>query len=273
MHATNPAKSGAGQAPIDQDWRELHFSRPRVGIGVRDSLQAEVAYDCELVRCSRAIVDYVLEFPDRIERGLAHLRSLPHLARWAPNLKAGLALKDFENLEFLKTFPIIPTVVLICPWFPSPWLYGSAKDRHKILTQLEKAYAHQRPLQLKPYPVDPEYLRLLEQCASKKFRLWVVGIDEEEPFATTAARLIEARKELGHDPTKRGKHHRIDRGAVAALHRLTCYRLSLMPPKQRAHWIEKIPEFLRSKNVDTKIAQGAAQVKLDFSKRHYLKLL
>ena len=122
-------------------------------------------------------------------------------------------------------------------------LQGSCKERRQIVQLLKRAYASVRPLQLKRYPVDLEYLQKLELARSKTFQLWVIGIDEQEPFKTTAARHIQARKELGHNPGRRSKHHRTDRGAVAALRRLTCYRLALIPPEQRAAWTEKLPAW------------------------------
>jgi hypothetical protein len=252
------------------DWRELDFFRSRGGLSTTDSLESEIAYDFELVRCSSALVDYILTFEDRRSRALPSLARNAYLARWADGLKAGHVP---ENIETLRLAPIIPTACLIASWFPCPWLHGSCKERLQIIQLLKRAYTRVRPLQLKPYPVDPEYLRILELAQTKTFQLWVVGIDDQEPFETTAARLIQARKELGHKPARRSKHHRTDRGAVAALNRLTCYRISLMSPEQRAVWIEKLPALFRSKNVDTKIAQAAALVKQDFRKRQYSMIL
>jgi hypothetical protein len=252
------------------DWREFDFFRPRYGLSAADSLESEIAYDFELVRCSSALVDYILTFEDRRSRALASLARNAYLARWADGLKAGYVPEDIESLRLQ---PVIPIACLIAPWFPAPWLSGSCKERRQIVQLLKKAYASIRPLQLKPYPVDPEYLQKLESARSTTFQLWVIGIDEQEPFATTAARLIQARKELGHKPARRSKHHRTDRGSIAALGRLTCYRLSLMPRVQRAECIEKISMFSRLKNVDTKLTQGASSVKHDFRKRNYAMLL
>lgn len=254
------------------DWRELDFFRSRGGLSTTDSLESEIAYDFELVRCSNALVEHILTFEDRRSRALSSLARNAYLARWADGLKAGYIPKD-EDIESLRLQPVIPTACLIASWFPCPWLHGSCKERRQIVQLLKRAYASVRPLQLKPYPVDPEYLQKLESARTKTFQLWVIGIDEQEPFKTTAARLIQARKELGHNPARRSKHHRTDRGAVGALHRLTCYRLSLMLPEQRAVWIEKQPAFARSKNVDTKIAQGTASVRRDFRKRNYSMIL
>jgi hypothetical protein len=252
------------------DWRELDFFRSRGGLSTADSLESAIAYDFELVRCSSALVDYILTFEDRKQRALASLTRTPYLARWADGLKAGHVP---ENIESLRLEPIIPTACLIASWFPAPWLSGSCKEQKQIVHLLKKAYASVRPLQLRPYPVDPKYLQKIESARSETFQLWVIGIDEQEPFKTTAARLIQARKELRHKPTPRSKHHRADRGSAAALGRLTCYRLSLMPRAQRAEWIEKIPMFSRLKNVDTKLTQGAASVRSYFRKRNYAMLL
>lgn len=253
-----------------ENWQELDFFRPRGGLSTTDFLTAEIVFDYELVRCGRALAEYIIAFPDRQERALSYLRSLPSLARWSLGLRAGYVPND---LDTLKLEPRIPTVCLITPWFPSPWLYGSLKERRRIVQLLTDSYTHVRPLQLRPYPLDPDYAAMLELAASETFRIWVIGIDEQEPFATTAARLIAARKELGHRPTKRSKRHRTDHGAVAALQRLMCYRLSLMSPAQRREWIEKLPSFSGVKDAESRIFHGAALIRREFDKRNYALVL
>src|SRR4029077_18674848 len=99
---------------------------------------SEIAYDFELVRCSSALVDYILTFEDRKQRALSSLARTPYLARWAGGLKAGHVP---EKIETLKLEPIIPTACLIASWFPCPWLHGSCKERRQIVQLLKRAYA------------------------------------------------------------------------------------------------------------------------------------
>jgi hypothetical protein len=246
------------------DLKELQFFGVRGGLSrYGDQLQAAIAYDYELVRQSRALIDYILECPEREERGRSYLDALPDLARWAPNLKLG------QVIESPELAPLIPTGCLITPWFPDRWLAGSKKDRGRIVRELACAYAAVRPLKLYPQPISPELERRLLALGKS---LYVVSLDENEPFATTATRLTEARKALGHKPLKRSKHHQYDRGPVAALDRLSCYRLSLLPREERQKLIGNF-DFLRSKNVDSKISKGRKAILEDLRKRNYIMLL
>jgi hypothetical protein len=250
------------------DWRELYFFRSRGGISDSDLLQAAICYDYELVRSSSAITDYIVESPGRVEHAMAYLQRLPYLARWAPNLQPERMPKD---PEVWPSPEVIPTCAVLAPWFPAPWLHGRLEDRRKICHVLTKAYSDVRPLHLRPWPVDPEIIRLLQQ--QEDYSLWVVALDDKEPLETSARRFIRARQELSQKPRKRSKFHRTDRGPIAALNRLTCYRLSLLSPQQRREWAEKLPDFSGVRNVDTKVAQGKRLVLEDFRKRNYLKVL
>jgi hypothetical protein len=168
-------------------------------------------------------------------------------------------------------------VSLLAPWLPSPWLTGSKKQRQQIVQQLSLAYAHTRPLPLFPY--SEEHRKILELAAAEdrqKNRLcdiFLVTLYADEPFATTARRLTQARKKLGHTPQRASKrHHRYTRGSATALHRLTCYRLSNLPANERDPIIENL-DFLRVKNVDSRVTQGRKTVLKDLRNRNYISLL
>jgi len=87
-----------------------------------------------------------------------------------------------------------------------------------------------------------------------------------------ARRLTEARKALGHKPAERSKHHRYDRGPVAALDRLSCYRLSCIPKKERQRLVGQF-DFLRSKNLDSQISNARQAILKELHNRNYGMLL
>jgi hypothetical protein len=260
-----PAEVGQTRRGYPADTlEELRFFGFRGGLSrYGDELQARIAFDYELVRECQALVDFILECPDRESRARSYLEALPHLARWAPNLKPG------QVIESPQLAPRIPTVCLITPWFPARWLAGSKKDRTKIVQQLARAYAPVRPLALYPCPLTSELERRLRAIGKP---LYVVMLDENEPFATTATRLSEARKALGHKPQARSRHHRYDRGPIAALDRLACYRLSNISKEERQRLFGKF-DFLRSQNVDSKISKGRKAILEEMRNRNYITLL
>jgi hypothetical protein len=251
------------------DWREVDFFRIRDGLTPSDTTEAEIAYDFELTREYPPLIERILACPDRTEIARAHLASVPYLACWAPSLRSAFVTSP----EFA---PLIPTACLLAPWFPATWLYGSRVDRQNLVKELTKAYAHIRPLRLGPYPLDPAYEKALMRSIADntsqghRYEVFTLVIDEMEPFETTASRLIQARKDLGHKPMPRGAHHRKDRGAVTALHRLACYRLSKIPINERDLITETL-DFLHVKNVGKKIADAKRQVLIDLRNRRYFQ--
>ena len=256
---------------MSPDWREYDFFRAPYGLSKRtDQLEAEICYDYELVRECRPLIDHILLFPDRAKRAQEYLQSVPDLARWAPNLKPG-AYSEYPEHE-----PIIPLVCLLTAWFPAPWLSGQKPKRQRIVGRLVKSYAHNRPLPLRPY--SEEYGKILELAVrldrkkGRPYTIFLVPIEEDEPFETTAARLIAARKALGHKPRPASKHHRYTRGAAAALYRLSCYRLAKLSPEERDPLIAEL-DFLRLKNIDSNISQKRKEVLTDLRIRNYISLL
>jgi hypothetical protein len=256
---------------VSFDWREYDFFRAPYGLSKRtDQLEAEICYDYELVRECRPLIDYILSFPDRAERVQLYLQSLPVYARWAPNLKTGV------YSEYPQHEPIIPLVCLLTPWFSAPWLSGSRKERQRIVHQLAKSYDHLRPIPLHPYAEESArmyaFATLRDRLQGTPYTIFFVPVAEDEPFKTTATRLTQARKELGHNPRPASKHHRYTRGAAAALNRLSCFRFSKLLPRERDPLIESV-DFLRLKNVDSQLSRGKAAVLKDLGKRNYLSLL
>jgi hypothetical protein len=256
---------------VSFDWRELDFFRARYGLSKRtDQLEAEICYDYELVRECKPLIDYILSFPNRAERARSYLQRLPDYARWAPNLETGVCSEHPEHE------PIIPLACLLASWFPAPWLSGQKTERQRIVSQLARSYAHNRPLPLHPY--SEEYRKMLELSVwldrkeGRPYTIFLVALAEDEPFETTTARLIAARKALGHKPRPASKHHRYTRGAAAALHRLSCYRLAKLPPENRDPLIAEL-DFLRMKNVDSNISQKRKKVLIDLRIRNYFSLL
>jgi hypothetical protein len=252
---------------VSLDWREYDFFRARYGLSKRtDQVEAEICYDYELVRECRPLIDYILSFPNRAERARSYLQ----ITHWAPNLEAGVCSEHPEHE------PIIPSVCLLTPWFPAPWLSGQKTERQRIVGQLAKSYAHNRPLPLHSYSED--YRKILELAVrldrkrGRPYTIFLVAFEEDEPFETTAARLKAARKALGHKPRPASKHHRYTRGAVAVLQRLSCYRLAKLPPEKRDPLIAEL-DFLRVKNVDSNISQKRKEVLTDLRIRNYISFL
>jgi|SRR6516164_6565897 len=165
------------------DVKEFRFFSFRGGLArYGNELQASITFDYELVRESQALIDFILECADREERARSYLKALPDLARWAPNLKSG------QLIESPELAPRIPTVSLITPWFPARWLAGTKKDRGEIVKELARAYAPVRPVKLYSYPLTAELERRLGGLGKP---LYVIALDGNEPFATTA-RVLES---------------------------------------------------------------------------------
>jgi hypothetical protein len=168
---------------VSSDWRELDFFRAHYGLSKRtDQLEAAICYDFELPRECRPLIDHILSIPDRVELARSYLEGVPYYARWAPNYS------EHPELE-----PIIPLVCLLASWFPAPWLAGAKKERQRIVNLLAKSYAHERPLVLRPY--SEAYLKMLTRTVQvdrqkkkkpRAYSIYLVAIDANEPFATTA---------------------------------------------------------------------------------------
>src|SRR5205823_3073728 len=125
-----------------------------------DSLECEIAYDVELVRECQPLIELILGCPDRVEKAQTWIASYPYLSRWAPNLTG-------KVIDHPEREPLIPTACLLTPWFPAPWLTGSKEDRRQIVRLLSRAYSKVRPLILHPYPLEPDFEKVLKIAAQE----------------------------------------------------------------------------------------------------------
>jgi len=248
-------------------WRELDFFRPHGGLSPNvHSLECAIAYDVELVRECQPLVESILRSPDRAQKAEAWVNNYPYLSRWSPNLAPGFV--DHPERE-----PRIPTACLLTPWFPAPWLSGSKENRRRIVKQLSRAYAVVRPLILRPYPLEPDFEKVLKIAQGDDHLYAVLSFNRKERFSRLVAQFKETLLKLGIRPED--KESRILRryiGSVHALERLCCYRLAQLSTKDRDLAAEGI-NHLRNGVSRSKLSKAKKAVMQDFTARNYNLLL
>jgi hypothetical protein len=254
------------------NWRELDFFHQPEGLSRKaDLIEALICYDLELVRECQPLVDRILAVPNRVQKALDLIARDPYLARWSGNLVAG---KVVENPE---TEPWIPTVCLLQPWFPEPWLAGCKIERAEIVEELRFSYSPVRPLAIYPYPLKPdlesELLRAMQidQQKGSGARLFVVALDTKEPFRRLLAQFAQNLVRLGIKPSQikvHSKHGRLS-DAAHALERLACFRLSKLSTKDRDLAASGI-DFLKDGFSRSRLSKAKRAVLKDFAARHYI---
>jgi hypothetical protein len=270
-----PSVSSSGDPSnrhFENDWRELDFFHRVKGLSrTTDLIEAAMCYDLELVRECLPLIDRILAVPDRRQKGLDLVAREPYLARWSGNLEAG---KVVENQE---TEPWIPTVCLLAPWFPEPWLAGCKAERARIVEELKLSYNPVRPLAIFSYPLEPdlenELLRAVEIDQQKGFgyRLFVVAVNTKEPFGRLVTQFKQNLTKLGvrPSPVKEHSRHRRLIHAAHALERLCCFRLSKLSTEERDLAATRI-DFLKGGVLRSRLSKARRAVLKDFAARHYL---
>jgi hypothetical protein len=245
------------------DWREFDFFRSIGGLSSSDdSPEYAITYDYELARDCRPLCARIVACSNRLERAKAWAESMPYHSRWFTNLMPGV-VPERPGME-----PLIPTACLLAPWFPAPWLTGSLTERRAVISALERAYAHARPLMLRRYPLSDDTKRILESVTEDRRYIRADILFNRE---TTIGKLVsQFRKSLLEpglllSPSDRKRHV----SAVRSLERLCCYRLGALPVEERdvaAAGVTHLPNGLTS----DKLSKARKSVRTDFAARHYI---